>query len=433
MQVSVEAPSKLERKMTVVVPVEQVKQAFDKRIASRAKKAKIDGFRPGKVPVNIILQRFGDSALQEARSDVIQSSLYEALDQEKLFPVATPQVEPTVMEDDKPLEYVVTFEVAPEVDNVKLDLTSFEKQTASIQDEDIDKVLNHLEMQHQQWKKVDRAAKDKDQVILDFSGSIDGVIFPGGEAHAYPIVIGSNTMIPGFEEGIVGINAGEEKVLKITFPETYFAKEVAGKEAEFKVKAITVSEPKPLNYDEAFIKRLGIKDGSLESLRSEIRRNLERECDRVIKLKLKNQVFDILLEQNPIEVPKSLVEQEAARIHDEVHPHHGQQHHHTAEENESFAKMGERNVKLGLLVRHLIADRKVVPNKDKINAQIASMASAYENPAEVINWYKNDKKAYSQVEAQVLEDQLIETLLENVQIKEKNISYNELVKNQSIG
>ena len=241
MQVSVEAPSKLERRLTVVVPVETLNQAYDKRIASLAKNAKIAGFRPGKAPLNVIKQRYGDTARQEALSEVIQSSLYAAIDQEKLNPVGVPSVLPKMIVEDQPLEFVATFEVLPEVENFSFKLSNIEKEIATITDADVEKVVDHLRSQHTTWKKVDRAAQDKDQVVIDFRGSIDGVTFAGGDAHDYPIVLGSKTMIPGFEEGIIGMKAGEDKVVKITFPENYFSKEVAGKVAEFALKAINIS------------------------------------------------------------------------------------------------------------------------------------------------------------------------------------------------
>lgn len=432
MQVSVEAPNTLERRVTVVVPVETLDEAFNKRIQNLSKTVKVNGFRSGKIPLDYIKQRFGDTARQEALSEVIQSSLYTAINQEKLNPVGVPEVQPKSVIPGKPLEFVATFEVIPDVTSVIFNLTTIEKQTATIVDADIENVLGHLRTQHTTWHKVDRAAQDKDQVVLDFRGSMDGKTFEGGEAHDYPIVIGSKAMIPGFEEGLIGMTAGEEKIIPVTFPENYFAKEFAGKAAEFAVTAVKISEPVLPDLNDTFVKKLGVKSGDLNDLRTEIRKNLERELNRVVKAKLKKQVFDHLIENNPLVIPKALIEREAKRIHDELHPHHaGKEHGHSDAEMKSFNDAAQRNVILGLLVAHLIKKHNITPNKERLDAYVTQLSSIYENPADVAKWYTNNKKARADIEMQVLEEQVTEKLLENVQITEKSISYNDLIKSVS--
>ncbi len=429
MQVSVEASSKFERRLTVVVPVEKINEAFNNRINHLAKNAKIAGFRPGKAPLTVVKQRYGETAQQEALSEVIKSSLYAALDQEKLTPISVPTVEPKMVMPNQPLEFVATFEVFPPLENVRFELATLEKEVATITDADVDKVLEHLRTQHITWKKVNRAAQTKDRVMIDFSGSIDGVVFQGGEAHDYPIVLGSKTMIPGFEEGIVGMQPLEERVIKITFPENYFSKDVAGKNADFAIKVINVFEPEMPELNDAFVKKLGVKSGEVESLRTEIRKNLERELNNVINAKLKKQVFDKLIELNQLEIPKVLIEREAARIHDQMHPDHKHEHAHSPEEIAAFNKAAERNVCLSLLVTEIIKQEKLAPNKARVQAEIEKITSAYENPKEVLDWYAKDKRAYAEVEMQVLEQQVVEKLLERVQVTEKMISYSELITN----
>lgn len=429
MQVSVEAPSKLERRMTVVVPVEKIEEAYDKRIVTLSKTAKVNGFRKGKIPLDFIKQRYGDTARQEALSEVIQSTLYAAINQEKLNPVGVPTVEPKTVVQGQPLEYVAIFEVLPEVEAVSFEMTTVEKLISAIAEADIDNVLTHLSKQQGTWVKVDRAAKESDQVVVDFRGSIDGKVFNGGEAHDYPIVIGSKAMIPGFEEGLVGLTVDQESVINIIFPENYFAKEFAGKAAEFAVKVIKVSELKLPEINATFIKRMGVKSGNIDDFRNEIRKNLEREMSRMVKAKLKKTIFDTLIEQNPVEIPKALIEREAKRIHDELHPHHaGQEHHHSEAEMASFNDAAKRNVALGLLIAKMVKQHNILPDNARIQAQIQTLSSIYENPAEVEKWYVTNKKAKAEVEMQVLEEQLVEILLENVQITEKMISYNELIQ-----
>lgn len=430
MQVSVEAPSAIERRLTIVVPIEQVDKAFEESIAQFAKNAKIKGFRPGKVPLPIVKQQYGDAARQEALSKVIQSSLYAAINQEKLSPVDVPRVEPKTIAPGQPLEYVAMFEVLPEVDTVKFDVKNLEKQIATITEADIKQVVDRLREQSTKWNKVERPAQEKDQVIIDFRGSIDGKAFQGGEAHDYPIVIGSKTMIPGFEEGLLGTKKGEEKIIKVTFPENYHAKEFAGKTAEFAIQVHQVSEPEIAAMDEAFIKRLGVKSGKADDLHAEIKKNLERELDRVIKTKLKAQVFNKLVEQNPLEVPKSLIEREAKRIHDEVHPHHGHEHKHTADEMAVFEEAAKRNVALGLLVGALAKQNAITPDAKRVQAHLANIASVYEKPSEITQWYSQDKRRLAELEMYILEEQVLEKLLEKVAVTEKMLSYNELIAQQ---
>lgn len=429
MQVSVESPGKLERRLTVIVPVEKWNEAYDKRIATVAKSANIAGFRKGKAPLTVIKQRYGDSARQEALSDVIQTSLHDALHQEKLTPVGVPTVEPKTILPDQPLEFVATFEVLPDTGGLRFDLKPIEKQVATITDEDVQRVIDHLRGQQTRWKKVDRAAKEKDQVVIHFAGSLDGVPFEGGKAENYPIILGSNTMIPGFEDGVLGMKAGDDKVIDVTFPTEYFAKDLAGKAAQFALKAISVSEPELPELDETFIKKLGIKSGDVSDLHAEIRKNLERELERVIQAKLKAQVFDQLLEQNTIEIPKALIEREASRIHDEVHPHHGHSHSHTEAEMAEFNDAAKRNVALGLLMSEIVKRFNISADKNRVQAHLAKLVAAYENPGEVLEWYAKNKRAFAEIEMQILEQQVIEALLKDVQVTEKMLAYNDLIKN----
>lgn len=428
MQVSVEAPTKLERRVTVIVPIEKLEEAFDKRITKLAKTAKVNGFRQGKIPLDFIKQKYGNSAREEALSEVIQNSLYAAINQEKLNPVGVPMVQPTKVIPGQPLEFVATFEVFPEIESVAFDMTELTKQVATISETDVDYVIEHLRYQHTTWHKVDRKAEVNDQVIIDFSGTANGVAIQGGQAHEYPIVLGSRAMIPGFEEGIVGMEVGSEKTVPITFPENYFSKEYAGVQAEFVIKLHKVLEPKRPEINDVFIRKMGVKSGDLADLRIEVRKNLEREMQRVIKEKVKKQVFDHILEKNPLTIPKAMIEREAKRIHDELHPHHaGKEHSHTEAEMATFNQSAERNVLLGMLVGKLLKHHQIQLDKERVKAHVQHLSSIYENPEEVAKFYSTDKRSKADAEMFVLEEQLIEKLLENVKVTEKMVSYNELI------
>jgi trigger factor len=429
MQVTVESPTKLQRRLTITVPAEQMDVALDKRLHHLAKTAKVKGFRPGNVPMAHIKQLYGSAARNEALSELIQSSLYEAINQEKLNPVGVPMVEPKNITPGQPIEFIATFEVLPEIESVKFNIKEIEKHVASIADADIDKVVERLTEQYITWNEVSRSAQSKDQVVIDFRGAIDGKLFPGGEAHDYPIIIGSKTMIPGFEEGVIGIKAGEEKIIKITFPADYFSPEVAGKEAEFTLHAHKVSEPTYPVIDEELVKKFGVKSGKIDELRTEIKKNLDREVERIIQTKLKSTIFDLLIDQNQFEIPEALIEQEAKRIHDEMHPHHaGKDHGHSEQEMAGFNDAAKRNVALGLIMGAYIKQYDIKPEKERIQNHIAKLSVSYENPEEVIKWYSSDKRRLAEVEMLVLEEQITDKLLEGVSVKEKTLDYAELMK-----
>lgn len=429
MQVSVESPSQLERHLTIIVPNEKIEAALNSRLSKLGKTVKINGFRPGKVPLDVIKQRYGETARQEALGEVIQSSLYAAIHQEKLQPVGVPTVEPKSIVEGMPLEFVAKFEVMPVIEKVTFDVTEIEKQVAIIGEADVDRVVQHLIEQHIKWKTVSRAAEDKDRVLVDFAGCIDGTPFANGEAKKYPIVLGNKTMVPGFEEGILGMKANEEKVIHVTFPENYFAKEVAGKVADFTIKVIEVSAPEYPEQNEDFFKKLGIKSGALADLRAEITNNLQRELKRAVKAKLKAQVLDLLVKQNPIDLPRSLVQRETKRLHDELHPHHhGEEHHHTEEEMKTFEDAARKNVIAGLLVAHLVKKHQLSVTREQVQEFLALIATSYEKPDEWIKWYQQDRRRMAEVETQVLEEQVINVLLENVKITEKEIPYSELMR-----
>ncbi|OAI48489.1 hypothetical protein AYO45_04885 [Gammaproteobacteria bacterium SCGC AG-212-F23] len=429
MQVSVESPSKTKRQMTVIVPAETVDQVYKTRLQKLSKTVKMDGFRPGKVPVEKIQRQYGDSLHEETLQEVIQSSLYNALAQEKLHPVSQPQINPKNALLGQPLEYVAVFDIAPQIDQVVFNADQIEKRVAVIDEADIDRVIEHLRQQHATWKPITTPAELNDKAVIDFAGSLDKIAFEGGTAKDYPIVLGSKTMIPGFEEQIVGLKAGTETEINVTFPENYFSKNVAGKVVQFAITVKKVLRPEYPTLDESLIKKLGGRSGKLDDLRNEIRKNLERELQRVIQAELKEKVLEILIKQNPItDIPQAMLDREAARIHDYMHPqHHGHAHEHTAQEQAVFATAAQRNLTVGLLLGHLIKQHQIVATREKISEHVATLASVYEDTEAATKWLLQDKQSRAEIEMHVLENQLIAKLLESVKIKEVSVSYNELM------
>ncbi|MBP3861294.1 MAG: trigger factor, partial [Pseudomonas sp.] len=391
MQVSVENTSALERRMTIGVPAERIEAEVNKRLQQTAQKAKIPGFRPGKVPMSVIRQRYEADARQEALGNVVQSSFYEAVVEQKLNPAGAPSIEPKVFEKGKDLEYVATFEVFPEFEVTGLDTIAIERLSAEVADADLDKMLDVLRKQNTRFEVTDRAAQNDDQLNIDFVGKVDGEVFAGGSATGTQLVLGSGRMIPGFEEGLVGAKAGEERVLKLTFPADYQNLDLAGKEAEFTVTVNTVSEPKLPELNEEFFAQFGIKETGLEGFRAEVRKNMERELRQAIKSKVKNQVMDGLLAANPIEVPKSLLANEVDRLRVQAVQQFGGNIKPDQLPAELFEEQASRRVVLGLIVAEVVKQFDLKPDEDRVREMIQEMASAYQEPEQVVAWYyKND-------------------------------------------
>jgi trigger factor len=429
MQVSVEVTSKVGRRLTIVVPAVTVEEAISKQINHIAQTANIKGFRPGKAPLTHVRQRFGNEARSDAVNEVIRTSLYEALAQERLQPVTTPHIVPKMLLADQPLEFVAEFEVYPEVDVVNFNTKNIEQPVTVLTDADVSRVVEQLRDQYATYESIDRVAQEKDQLIIDFHPIVEGKPELQHQQKGFALLLGKKAMIPGFEEGLIGAKAGEERTLHLTFPENFFIKERAGKEVDFFVRINSVLEAKRPELTEQFIKNLGIASGKAEDLTAEITRNLEREKDRLVKKQVRDVVLNVLLEQNPIDVPQALISQEARRIHDEIHPHHkqGEAHHHTPEENEVFEKLAKERVALGILVGAYIKKHNINVDTALVQKQAQEIAAVYENADEMVRWLMGNKEKRALIETQVLEDQVVGKLLEGVNLIDKPVSYQDLI------
>ncbi|CAM3285252.1 trigger factor [Pseudomonas floridensis] len=428
MQVSVENTSALERRMTIGVPAERIETEVNKRLQQTARKAKIPGFRPGKVPMSVIRQRYEDGARQEALGDLIQATFYEAVVEQKLNPAGAPAVEPKSFEKGKDLEYVATFEVFPEFTVAGFDTIAVERLSADVADSDLDNMLEVLRKQNVRFEEVDRAAQNEDQLNIDFVGKVDGEAFAGGSATGTQLVLGSGRMIPGFEDGLVGAKAGEERVLNVTFPEDYQNLELAGKAAEFTVTVNTVSEPKLPELNEEFFKQFGIKETGIDGFRAEVRKNMERELRQAIKSKVKNQVMDGLLAANPIEVPKSLLENEVNRLRVQAVQQFGGNIKPDQLPAELFEEQAKRRVELGLIVAEVVKQFDLKPDDARVRDLIQEMASAYQEPEQVVAWYYKNEQQMNEVRSVVLEEQVVDTVLQKASVTDKSVSYEEAVK-----
>lgn len=428
MQVSIEATTALERRMTIGVPAERIEKEVDKRLQQTARRVKVPGFRPGKVPMTVVRQRYEDSARQEVLGDVIQSSFYEAVVQEKLNPAGAPSVEPKVFEKGKDLEYIATFEVFPEIDVAGFETIEVERLQSDVADADLDKMLDVLRKQNISYVDADRAAQNDDQVVIDFVGKKDGEAFAGGSAKGTQLVLGSGRMIPGFEDGLVGAKAGEERVLNLSFPEEYHNKDLAGQAVEFTVTVTNVQAPQLPELNEEFFAQFGISEGGEAGFREEVRKNMQRELKQAIKTKVKNQVMDGLLAANAIEVPKAAIESEVNRLRQQAVQQFGGGLKADQLPAELFEEQAKRRVSLGLIVAEVVKKFDLKPDEARVKAMIEELAGAYQEPEQVVSWYYKNEQQMNEVRSVVLEEQVVDTVLEKAKVTDKQVSYEEAVK-----
>ncbi len=423
MQVSVETGEGLERKLKVQVPAETVDAQVESRLKSMQSRVKVDGFRPGKVPFSVVKQRYSTQVFQEVAGEVMQNTFRDAVTQESLRPASAPSIEPISFELGQPLEYVATFEVYPEVELAPVSELKIEKLSAEIEDKDVDNLLETLRKQKAGWTEVDRPSEEGDRVTVSFKGSIDGELFEGGSAENVPLVLGSGSMIPGFEEQFVGLAKDGEATVKITFPEDYSASELAGKPAEFAVSVSKVEAPELPALDDAFAKEFGVEEGGMDKLREDVRNNMQRELDNRIGLDLKTKVMDKLLEANPIEVPKAIVQEEAEALKKQAS---SQQ---TGEPSaEALASEAERRVKLGMILSDLVKVSELKVDRAKVDERIETMAKDYEQPGEFVNYYKSNPQLLQGIESMVVEDMVVDWVVDQAKISTVKSSFDEIMK-----
>lgn len=430
MQVSVETTQGLERRVTITVPADQVESAVKSRLQQLAKTQRIDGFRPGKVPVSVIKKRYGTAVRQEVAQDVIQKNFYQAVVQEKLNPAGAPTIEDQTLAEGDNFSFTAVFEVYPEVKVEGLESLKIEKPTAEVTDEDLATMLETLRKQHAKFIEVERAIEDGDKVNLDFDGSVDGEAFEGGKAEGFDIEIGSGRMIPGFEEGLKGLNVGEEKDLEVTFPEDYQAETLKGKAAVFKVKINKIEARELPEIDDEFIKLFGIEEGGIDALKTEVRQNMERELNQALKNKVKENTISALVDSASIEVPKALLEQEVNTLRQQALQRFGgnQQIELPAE---LFNDQAERRVKTGLLLSELVKAHEIKVDDERVKETVETMASAYESPEEVVEYYYNNKEMLQNVQNVVMEDQAIDFILEQAEVETVAKSFDEIMNKQA--
>ncbi|MFC6635401.1 trigger factor [Microbulbifer taiwanensis] len=437
MQVSIETTSGLERRLTVNLPAEIVDQEVDKRLQQAAKNVRVNGFRKGKVPLKVVRQRYGAGVRQEVVGDVLGRSFYDAVQKQDVKPAGQPSIEVVKSEPGENLEYVATFEVYPEVELTDLAEVSVERPVAEVTDKDVDNMVDVLRKQQQSWKETKRKAQKGDRVTIDFVGRKDGEEFEGGKAEGHQLVLGSGQMIPGFEDGILGMKPGEEKDIDVTFPEDYQAEELRGAAVTFNIKVSASEKPELPELDEEFFKTYGVEEGGEEKFREEVRGNMQRELKNAALNKVKTQVMDQLFEKHPVELPAALVAGEVRTLRGQmVQQFGGQIKMEDAEKmlpDAMFEDQAKRRVVLGLVVGEIVKQNKLSVDADRVKAKVEELASTYQQPEEVVEYYYNNRELLSGVESVVLEDQVVDFVLEAAKVEEVKSSYDDVIKPQQQG
>jgi len=427
MQVSVETTQGLERRLTISVPTEQIEKLVKDSLQREAKRARIPGFRPGKVPASVIEKRYGKAIRQDITGEVMQRNFVEAIIAEKLNPAGAPTLVPGASNAEN-FEFTATFEVYPDVELKGLDIIEVEQPVAEVLDADVDNMIETLRKQNATYAAVERAAEDGDKVVINFVGSIDGEEFEGGKAEDFELQLGSGRMIPGFEEGIKGHKAGEEFDIDVNFPEEYHAENLKGKAAKF---AITLKEVKGAELPEIndeFASRFGITEGGIDALKAEIRKNMERELQQALKGNVKEQVLNGLLAGNEVELPKALVDGEVDALRRQALQRFGGNNAQMPElPAELFTEQAERRVKIGLLLGEVIRTNELQPEDERVQTLIASMASAYEDPKEVIAYYNSNKELMQSMRNLALEEQAVEVILKSAKVTEKTVAFEDFM------
>ena len=434
MQVSLETTQGLERRLTITVEAAAVDTEVKNRLRQVSKTQRIDGFRPGKVPVTVIQKRYGSAIRQEVAGELMQRHYFEAVVAEKVNPAGMPQLSVTKNVEGSDLEFTATFEVYPEVESVSLDSIKIEKPVVEVTDADLEEMLVTLQKQHATFKEVKRKSKKSDRVTIDFTGSIDGEEFEGGKAEDFVLSLSEERMIPGFEKQIIGQKAGEQFDIEVSFPEDYHAENLKGKAAVFAIDLKKVEDQVLPELTDEFSEKFGVTEGGIETLKADVRKNMERELNQNVKNNIKQQVIDGLVDTNELEIPAALAKGEIEVLREQAMQRFGGQvdpANMPQLPDDLFEEQAKRRVKVGLLLGEVIKSNKLEADDARVKEMIETMASAYEDPSEVVDHYLNDEKLSKQMKDLALEDQAIDFILEQAQVTDVAKKFNDMIQQQT--
>jgi trigger factor len=428
MQVTVENVSELGRRMTVTVEDANIEQAVQERLKSIRPNVKMAGFRPGKVPMNMVAKTHGPSARREVIDSLVQESMREAFTQEGVNPASPPHID-SMDEKGSNFIYTLNYEVFPEVESVKLDDITLEKTVADVTDEDVDRMLETLREQRMSWEPLKRGAKEGDGITIDFVGTIDGEEFQGGKGQDVLLELGEGRMLPEFEEQLIGKKADQEVEVTLTFPEDYRAEHLQGKEAKFAVTIKQVAKKKLPKLDKEFAELCGVEDG-IAALKKEVRANMERELKSALKTLNKRKAMDSLAKNNEIALPSAPVEREAQYLVEQAKNNlrnQGVNVEGLPFNPDNFKENAEKRVKLSLLIGKIISDNEIRPDEDRVKEAIDAIAASYEDPEEVVTFYMNNQERLSEIQMTVVEDMVVEWIYDHVKVEESTSTFSDVV------
>lgn len=434
MQENTQASSALERRLDLSVAIADLDKETDVRLKRMSKKVKMPGFRPGKVPFNILKQQYGAEARHEALAEALDKAFGEAVTAQKLRVAGYPSIEPKQASSDTHMEFSAVFEVYPEITLGDVSVSEIERPTYTVGAAEVDKTLDILRKQRVKFEKADRAAAKGDRVVIDFLGKKDGEAFQGGQANDYPFVLGEGMMLADFETNVEGLKAGEAKTFDMTFPADYFSKDLAGQAVQFEITVKEVQGAVLPEVNEEFAKLMGIGDGDVTKMRAEIETNLSREVKKRLQAKTKDQVMEALLKVNPVEVPNALVSAEverlmqAAKADMEARGFKGQD---LPVKPEWFSEQAKRRVTLGLVLSELVKSENLYATKEQIKALVDEAAQSYENPEEVSRWYYAQPQRLAEVEAVVVENNVVDWVLGKAKVTDKTADFDELMSRRA--
>jgi trigger factor len=428
---STSQPSALERSLDLSVVIADLDREIDQRLRKMSKNVRMPGFRPGKVPVNIIKQQYGQEAYVEALNESLEKAFGEAVKAQGMRVAGNPRIEPKKTESETSLEFTATFEVFPEIQVAELAGVEIERPTLEIGEAELENTLNVLRKQRVRFDPVDRAALKGDRVTIDFLGKKGGEPFQGGTGKDYPVVLGEGAMLPDFENAVIGLEAGAAKAFELTFPADYHARELAGQTVTFELTVKSVSEAVLPEIDAGFARSLGIADGDVGKMRAEIENNLRREVKNRLRSRVKNQVMDALLKANPIEVPKALIEREidqlAQNAREDLEARSGRKMKDFPIQREWFVEKARRRVGLGLLLAEIVKVHEISARPEQVKAFVEEAAQSYEHPEEVVRWHYAQPQRLGEIEGVVIEDNVVDWALSKARVVDKPIAFDDLM------
>lgn len=429
MRVELSGSEGLERKLTIAVPAAEVDASVAERLRETARNVRLNGFRKGKVPLSIVKKRFGPGIRQEVVGELMNRSYMEAIEREGLRPAGQPKLELTELDEGKDLQFAAVFEVVPEVELPDFSRIKIESLTADVTDEDIAAMIETLRKQRQTWEQVERAAADDDLVFIDYTGRVDGEEFEGGTAENRGVLIGSERMIPGFEESLRDRKPGDEFTCNLKFPDEYHQADLAGKDVEFEIRLNRVSEARLPEVDDEFYKSFGVEEGGEDAFREEIVRNMERELKAARRNKLKGKITEAVVKRANITVPEAMMNEEIARLRAQTVESLGGVGENVPELPEDMLRdQARRRVVMGLVLTEIVKTTEMKADAARVREAIEELASTYESPEEVVRWYYGNDEQLSAIEASVLEDQVFDYISGQAKLTEKTVSYQEAIR-----